>query len=80
MPNYYLRQYEDLDYIIGIDNIEDISRYYSCVFDTEKISLLYQKPLKSKKNKKSNYLINYILPLEDILNLIPSFIAFFKFI
>ena len=51
MPNYYLRQYEDLDYIIGIDNIEDISRYYSCVFDTEKISLLYQKPLKSKKNK-----------------------------
>ena len=51
MPDYYLRQYEDLDYIIEINDIENISRYYSCTFDTEKLHIIYQQPLALKGNK-----------------------------
>ena len=51
MPNYYLRQYEDLDYIIATNDIENISRYYSCNFDIERLHVIYQKPLALKNNK-----------------------------
>ena len=51
MPDYYLREYEDLDYIIVTNNIENISRYFSCMFDIEKLHVIYQKPLRIKGNK-----------------------------
>ena len=54
MPNYYLRQYEDLDLIIidgSTNNIEEISRYYSCLFDIEKLHIIYQRPLTFKRNR-----------------------------
>ena len=51
MPKYYIRQYEDLDYIMSFGNVDDISRYYSCTFDMEKLHVIYQTPLSLKKNK-----------------------------
>ena len=51
MPDYYLRQYEDLDYIIVTNDIENISRYHSCNFDIEKLHVIYQSPLASKNNR-----------------------------
>ena len=51
MPDYYLRQYEDLDYIVEVNDIENISRYYSCNFDIERLHIIYQSPLAFKRNK-----------------------------
>ena len=50
MPNYYLREYEDLDYIINNQNIEE-GRYLSSFFDIEKLTISYQKLIGKTKNK-----------------------------
>ena len=50
MPNYYLREYEDLDYLISNQNIEE-DRYLSSFFDIEKITISYQKLIGTTKNK-----------------------------
>jgi len=51
MPGYYLREYEDLDYILATNDIDNVSRYYACTFDIEKLHIIYQIPLSLKKNK-----------------------------
>ena len=50
MPNYYLREYEDLDFIINNQNIEE-NRYLSSYFDIEKITISYQRLIPNTKNK-----------------------------
>ena len=49
MPNYYLREYEDIDLQVINNDIE--SSYYSCSFDNEKLGISYQHPLIEKKSK-----------------------------
>ncbi|MBI45185.1 MAG: hypothetical protein CMG66_03350 [Candidatus Marinimicrobia bacterium] len=51
MPQYYIRQYEDLDYLISYGDIDDISRHYSCTFDMEKLYIIFQAPLSLIQNK-----------------------------
>jgi len=50
MPSFYLREYEDLDYVLDTDDIY-YEAYHSCYFDIEKISFSYQSPLKNKQSK-----------------------------
>ena len=50
MPSYYLREYEDLDYVIDSDDVY-YEAYHSCRFDIEKISIAYQSPFQNKNNK-----------------------------
>ena len=50
MPSFYLREYEDLDYILDTNDIYH-EAYRSCYFDIEKITFSYQSPLKNKQSK-----------------------------
>ena len=50
MPSYYLREYEDLDFVIDTDDVY-YEAYHSCRFDIEKISFAYQTPIQNKKSK-----------------------------
>ena len=50
MPSYYLREYEDLDFVIDTDDVY-YEAYQSCRFDIEKISFAYQSPLQDRKSK-----------------------------
>ena len=57
MPNYYLREYEDLDYFISSQDILN-SRHFSTSFDIEKITISYQKLINNSKNKVKFGLFN----------------------
>jgi len=50
MPSYYLREYEDLDFVIDTDDVYS-EAYRSCRFDIEKISFAYQFPFQDRKYK-----------------------------
>ena len=50
MPNFYLREYEDLDYIVDGNDIY-YEAYKSCRFDIQKMSIAYQSSLMNKYNK-----------------------------
>lgn len=50
MPDFYLREYEDLDYVVDDDDIY-YEAYRSCRFDIQKMSFAYQSPLINKYNK-----------------------------
>ena len=52
MPNYYLREYADLDLGVISDDIESATAYYSSTFTNEKVSLGYQHPIKRNRNIK----------------------------
>ena len=49
MPNYYLREYADLDLGVISDDIESATAYYSSTFTNEKVSLGYQHRLADQK-------------------------------
>ena len=50
MPSFYLREYEDLDYVFDTEDMY-YEAYRSCYFDIEKISFSYQAPLKNRDSK-----------------------------